>query len=377
MIAQKMMIAVRLWASVIASAPTAYASRPTTYARLRPNRSPTLLLIRMNAAETRASSAIALCTALTVVSRSLTTAEIDTFISDVSTTSTNIAAASRSDSRGFPASSVGPLTGLFASHAIWPTLTAAGHTTIRTWVTDGRPPDDPPRPLCMHLDGRTSAGRSVAPACAIAGEENPPDPAAVLSFMAPRYWARGGGGGNGLTLPRGRLSDDKQLLSASPTPKRKRVMPLSRRLPSSAARRMERNSGCVGSLPLWPRPAVGPVPIRLRAAVGRRPSDPSIWKPYPRCAGRFQGATADVGSPRRLLAPPFTPRASRPALGCSASPGAALRSCCSPMMTSVWGSDPTGSEPYLGRHRAPLGVVRGPRHRSRKNARTACFAPSS
>ena len=103
MMAQKMMIAVRPCASVMASAPVAYASRPTTYARLRPNRSPSLLLIRMNAAETSASSAIAPWTALTVVSRSLTTAAIDTFISDVSTTSTNIAAASRSDSRVFPA----------------------------------------------------------------------------------------------------------------------------------------------------------------------------------------------------------------------------------------------------------------------------------
>ena len=103
MIAQKMMIAVRLWASVIATAPIAYPSRPSTYARLRPKRSPSLLLIRMNAAETRASSAIALWTELTVVSRSLTTAAIDTFISDVSTTSTNIAAASTSDSRVVPA----------------------------------------------------------------------------------------------------------------------------------------------------------------------------------------------------------------------------------------------------------------------------------
>ena len=64
----------------------------------------------MNAAETRASSAIALCTALTVVSRSLTTAEIDTFINDVSTTSTNIAAANKSDSRVLPASWRGTLT---------------------------------------------------------------------------------------------------------------------------------------------------------------------------------------------------------------------------------------------------------------------------
>ena len=63
-------------------------------------RSPTLLPIRMNAADTRASSAIADWTPLTVVPRSLTTAEIDTFIIDVSTTSTNIAiASSRASSR--------------------------------------------------------------------------------------------------------------------------------------------------------------------------------------------------------------------------------------------------------------------------------------
>ena len=102
MIAQKMMIAVRLCARVIARAPVAYARRPTTYALLRPNRSPILLLIRMNAAETRASSAIALWTELTVVSRSLTTAAIDTFISDVSTTRTNMAAASTTESRELP-----------------------------------------------------------------------------------------------------------------------------------------------------------------------------------------------------------------------------------------------------------------------------------
>src|SRR3954453_15015028 len=53
----------------------------------------------MNAADTSASSAIADCTPLTVVSRSRTTAEIDTFISDVSTTRTNIAMASRIASR--------------------------------------------------------------------------------------------------------------------------------------------------------------------------------------------------------------------------------------------------------------------------------------
>ena len=56
----------------------------------------------MNAADTSASSAIADCTPLTVVSRSWTTAEIDTFISDVSTTSTNIAIDSRIASRLLP-----------------------------------------------------------------------------------------------------------------------------------------------------------------------------------------------------------------------------------------------------------------------------------
>ena len=62
-------------------------------------RSPVLPPIRMNAAETSASSAIALCTPLAVVPMSRTTAEIETFISDVSTTSTNIAIASRRASR--------------------------------------------------------------------------------------------------------------------------------------------------------------------------------------------------------------------------------------------------------------------------------------
>src|SRR5215472_19313369 len=69
------------------------------YASLRPMRSPTLLPIRMNAAETSASSAIADWTPLAVVPISWTTAEIDTFISDVSTTSTNMAIASRMASR--------------------------------------------------------------------------------------------------------------------------------------------------------------------------------------------------------------------------------------------------------------------------------------
>src|SRR5687767_8614296 len=70
-------------------------------------RSPTLLLIRMNAAETSASRAMADWTPLTVVFRSATTAEIDTFISDVSTTSTNIAIASRIARRGFHSPAAG------------------------------------------------------------------------------------------------------------------------------------------------------------------------------------------------------------------------------------------------------------------------------
>ena len=69
--------------------------------------SPTLLLIRMNAAETSASNAMADWTPLTVVSRSSTTAEIETFISDVSTTSTNIAAANKTANRGLAVPSAG------------------------------------------------------------------------------------------------------------------------------------------------------------------------------------------------------------------------------------------------------------------------------
>ena len=58
----------------------------------------------MKAAETRASRATADWTPLTVVSRSLTTAEIETFMSDVSMTKTNIAIARRMPSRGVPVS---------------------------------------------------------------------------------------------------------------------------------------------------------------------------------------------------------------------------------------------------------------------------------
>ena len=93
-IAQKMRTGDEVWASIIASAPTPYPHSPRMYARLRPMRSPTLLPMRMNAADTSASRAIADWTPLTVVPRSWTTAEIETFMSDVSTTRTNIAMAS-------------------------------------------------------------------------------------------------------------------------------------------------------------------------------------------------------------------------------------------------------------------------------------------
>ena len=61
----------------------------------------------MKAADTSASIATADWTPLTVVSRSRTTAEIDTFMNDVSMTNTNIAAASRMASREVLAASAG------------------------------------------------------------------------------------------------------------------------------------------------------------------------------------------------------------------------------------------------------------------------------
>ena len=89
-----------------------------------------MLLIRMNAAETSASSAIADWTPLTVVPRSLTTAEIDTFIIDVSITSTNIAMANKMASRRLPAASSGILV-LAAASIRCPPITRVGWDTIR------------------------------------------------------------------------------------------------------------------------------------------------------------------------------------------------------------------------------------------------------
>src|SRR3954454_1157752 len=79
--------------------------------------------MRMNAADTSASSAIADCTPLTVVSRSRTTALIETFIKDVSTTSTNMAMASRTASLVLAGDSVAAVSSrwLLTVHhlAIW------------------------------------------------------------------------------------------------------------------------------------------------------------------------------------------------------------------------------------------------------------------
>ncbi len=91
---------------------------------MRPIRSPTLLPIRMNAADTSASSAIAPCTPLTVVSRSSTTFAIDTFISDVSTTSTNIAIASSTASRRPPPPT--PVSSALITPSLGPTWQPAG-----------------------------------------------------------------------------------------------------------------------------------------------------------------------------------------------------------------------------------------------------------
>src|SRR6185312_8390097 len=111
-------------------------------------RSPTLLLIRMKAADTSASNAIADCTPLTVVSRSWTTAEIDTFMSDVSTTRTNIAIARRMASRRSPVPSAGP--------AAFGALVIGGQRTT---------PRRPPQPSCPSgiLRADADADRAVGP----------------------------------------------------------------------------------------------------------------------------------------------------------------------------------------------------------------------
>src|SRR5688572_7376787 len=101
--------------------------------------------MRMNAADTRASSAIADWTELTVVSRSWTTAEMDTFINEVSTTRTNIAIDSRMASRMFNGALV---AGDAASSVIPATFGRADHHG--TAMTS--PASEPAQPVTA--DGR-------------------------------------------------------------------------------------------------------------------------------------------------------------------------------------------------------------------------------
>src|SRR6185312_17569640 len=131
------------------------------YARLRPNRSPILLPIRMNAAETSASSAIADCTPLAVVSRSWTTAEIETFISDVSTTSTNIAIASRIATSLSPLDSAGAAT--VESTAMAVTLALAQDGRIIPSALGGQLLGDPALARAREPDALVQAVVEVLP----------------------------------------------------------------------------------------------------------------------------------------------------------------------------------------------------------------------
>ena len=105
-------------------------------------RSPTLLPMRMNAADTSASSAIADWTPLTVVSRSCTTAEIDTFMSDVSTTSTNIAIANNNARRR--------------------SLPACAPTLVRASVIEGESLHSGPGTTCKTLGVRAAGNSNTA-----------------------------------------------------------------------------------------------------------------------------------------------------------------------------------------------------------------------
>src|SRR4051794_10204722 len=116
--------------------------------------------MRMNAAETSASSAIADWTPLTVVSRSRTTDEMETFISDVSTTSTNIAIASRMASREVPDASSGmvepacSVTSSTLAPQVRDGKPARKHRAgeARTSRTDGRPPLPEASPAASVID---------------------------------------------------------------------------------------------------------------------------------------------------------------------------------------------------------------------------------
>ena len=154
------------------------------YARLRPKRSPILLPIRMNAAETRASRAIAAWMALTSMPRSSTTAEIETFMIDVSTTSTNIAIARRIGSARLGAGAAGAC----ASTAAVMSGPSFGPRGLQDWTSSrrlppafGRRPDRSARIVRRGRGARSAFGIRVAalrpsPSVRYPRSDNPPAP---------------------------------------------------------------------------------------------------------------------------------------------------------------------------------------------------------
>src|SRR4029079_4166423 len=128
-------------------------------------RSATLLPIRMNAAETRASRAMADCTPLTVNPSSFTIAEIDTFMIDVSTTRTNIAIASRIATRELlPVSSPVSSGATVCTASVIGLPWASARDAIQGTVTERRDADDrPDGPLRLSQEDRHARHRHPRP----------------------------------------------------------------------------------------------------------------------------------------------------------------------------------------------------------------------
>ena len=80
---------VRFGLSAVISEPSPYTARPSPKARSRPRMSPSFAPTSMNAAITSVYIVIALCTPVTVVLRSATICEIETFITLESSTMMN------------------------------------------------------------------------------------------------------------------------------------------------------------------------------------------------------------------------------------------------------------------------------------------------
>ena len=81
----------RFGLSAVISEPSPYTASPRPKARSRPRMSPSFAPTSMNAAITSVYIVIALCTPVTVVFRSSTICEIETFITLESSTMTNCA----------------------------------------------------------------------------------------------------------------------------------------------------------------------------------------------------------------------------------------------------------------------------------------------